>query len=294
MSVRKSKNPVVALTSGFIAGGIEATAVWPMEFIKTQLQLGRSASAALPYNSVFGGISHTVRTTGFLSLYNGLAPNLLGAMPKAGLRFGVAGHVRESLKDPQTGRISPWANLLGGLIAGATEATLVVTPVETVKTKCIQMNAPFVAGVKEIVKASGLGGLYQGLVPTVMKQSSNQGLRFMIYNEYKCWLTGERDTDRQPRLSPHQALLGGMFAGCCSTIGNNPFDFLKTRMQGVNAHMYNSTLHCLRESVSKEGILVLYRGVTPRLGRVVPGQGIIFMSFEIIQSYVAKFLNVDE
>ena len=111
-----------------------------MEFIKTQLQLGRSASAALPYNSVFGGISHTVRTTGFLSLYNGLAPNLLGAMPKAGLRFGVAGHVRESLKDPQTGRISPWANLLGGLIAGATEATLVVTPVETVSQDKMHSN----------------------------------------------------------------------------------------------------------------------------------------------------------
>lgn len=33
------------------------------------------------------------------------------------------------------------------------------------------------------------------------------------------------------------------------------------------------------------------RGLVPRLGRVVPGQGIIFMSFETIQNVlVEKFL----
>lgn len=35
--------------------------------------------------------------------------------------------------------------------------------------------------------------------------------------------------------------------------------------------------------MTKEGIPALYSGVVPRLSRVVPGQGIIFMSFESIQ-----------
>ena len=35
----KKKSTVVSLLSGSIAGGVEATAVWPMEYIKTQLQL---------------------------------------------------------------------------------------------------------------------------------------------------------------------------------------------------------------------------------------------------------------
>lgn len=30
------KNPLLAMTAGCIAGGIEATAVWPMEFIKVR------------------------------------------------------------------------------------------------------------------------------------------------------------------------------------------------------------------------------------------------------------------
>ena len=77
------------MAAGCIAGGIEATAVWPMEFIKTQLQLGAKGKEPLPYNGMISGLTYTVRTTGFLSLYRGLVPTLLGSMPKAGIRFGL-------------------------------------------------------------------------------------------------------------------------------------------------------------------------------------------------------------
>ena len=54
-------------------------------------------------------------------------------------------------------------------------------------------------------------------------------------------------------------------------------------MQGTQASQYKNTLDCFKQIVSKEGVGALYAGVVPRLGRVVPGQGIIFMSFETIQ-----------
>jgi hypothetical protein len=37
MSGTKKKNPFTPLAAGCIAGGIEATAVWPMEFIKVTI-----------------------------------------------------------------------------------------------------------------------------------------------------------------------------------------------------------------------------------------------------------------
>jgi len=62
------KTPFLAVGAGCIAGGIEATAVWPMEFIKTQLQLQSKAKGIkLPYNGMISGLSYTVRTTGFFS-----------------------------------------------------------------------------------------------------------------------------------------------------------------------------------------------------------------------------------
>lgn len=59
-------------------------------------------------------------------------------------------------------------------------------------------------------------------------QGSNQGLRFMFFNEYKTWITG--DTERG--LAPLESFVGGMMAGCFSTLGNNPMDVIKTRLQG--------------------------------------------------------------
>jgi len=40
--------------------------------------------------------------------------------------------------------------------------------------------------------------------------------------------------------------------------------------------------------MAKEGFGAFYAGLIPRLSRVVPGQGIIFMSFEAIQNKLTK------
>mmetsp|Transcript_1345 Transcript_1345/g.1815 ORF Transcript_1345/g.1815 Transcript_1345/m.1815 type:complete len:295 (+) Transcript_1345:73-957(+) len=278
-STTQKKTPLLPMAAGCIAGGIEATAVWPMEFIKTQLQLQAKAKGTkLPYTGMISGLRYYVETTGFFSLYRGLAPTLIGSIPKAGIRFGLNSVIKDKLRD-KDGNLTPGKNFLAGLGAGVTEALVIVAPVETVKTQCIELNMPFIAGFKHIVATQGIGGIYQGAFATALKQGSNQGLRFMWFNEYKRIVT----EDGAKPFSPIGGLLGGMSAGCFSTLGNNPFDVLKTRMQGTKASQYSSTLDCLKQIITKEGFGALYAGVVPRLGRVVPGQGIIFMSFEAIQ-----------
>jgi solute carrier family 25 citrate transporter 1 len=159
----KSRNPVTAMTAGCIAGGVEATAVWPMEYIKTQLQLQSKAKGAkLPYTGMVSGLSYTVRTTGFLSLYRGLAPTLIGSVPKAGIRFGLNSVIKDLLRD-KDGKLTPGKNFLAGLGAGVSEALVIVAPVETVKTKCIELNMPFIKGLKHIVATEGIVGVYQGV-----------------------------------------------------------------------------------------------------------------------------------
>ena len=131
-----------------------------MEFIKTQLQLqSKVGGAALPpYNGMVSGLAYYVRSTGFSSLYRGLAPTLVGSIPKAGIRFGLNGVFKEYLKD-ERGKLTPGKNFLAGLGAGVSEALIIVAPVETVKTKCIELNMPFVAGLKRIWASEGLGGV---------------------------------------------------------------------------------------------------------------------------------------
>lgn len=76
---------------------------------------------------------------------------------------------------------------------------------ETIKTKLIQTNQPLLVGVKAILKESGVAGLYQGVVATVLKQGSNQGLRFMFFNKYKDLIT---DNGKKGTLTPLLSLIG--------------------------------------------------------------------------------------
>ncbi|CAM9540183.1 unnamed protein product [Discosporangium mesarthrocarpum] len=208
-------------------------------------------------------------------------------MPKAGIRFGGNAELKKLLAD-KDGKLNSAQQFLAGFGAGVVEAVLAVTPIETVKTKAIQTNTGFVEGVRAILKTQGPSGLYQGVWATIAKQGSNQqGLRFMWFNKYKAIMS----KDGARNLTDIENLVGGMSAGCFSTLGNNPFDVVKTKMQGVDASKYNSTVDCFVQIAAKEGPGGFYRGVVPRLGRVVPGQGIIFMSYERIQEVVAKLVE---
>mmetsp|Transcript_9462 Transcript_9462/g.11707 ORF Transcript_9462/g.11707 Transcript_9462/m.11707 type:complete len:297 (-) Transcript_9462:104-994(-) len=281
----KKRSKLLPLATGCIAGAVEATSVWPMEYIKTQLQLNATSgksSTPLPYNGMISGLRYTVKTTGFTSLYRGLAPTLIGSIPKAGIRFGLNAAIKDNLRD-KDGKLTMGKNFVAGLGAGVVEALVVVAPVETVKTKCIELDRPFVNGLKHILSTEGVGGVYQGAFATALKQGSNQGLRFMWFNKYKEIVTN----DGEKPITPLMSLFGGMSAGCFSTLGNNPFDVVKTRMQGTKAKMYSGTADCFKKILTQEGAGAFYAGVIPRLSRVVPGQGIIFMSFESIQDSLA-------
>jgi len=202
---------LIHMIAGCVAGAIEATATWPFEYIKTQLQLhARSTDPKIqailslselpvaseedgvfvaydtmpvgkalepddpaPYNGMVSGILYTVRTYGFWTLYHGLTPTLLGAVPKAGLRFGLFALFSALLFAHEGNNLSVTAiYFLAGLGAGAVEALVIVTPVETIKTKCIQMNMDFCEGLREILVNEGIRGVYHGLLATVLKQSS--------------------------------------------------------------------------------------------------------------------------
>ena len=71
-------------------------------------------------------------------------------------------------------------NFMCGLAAGSAEAVSVVTPQETLKTKLIHdMLSPqpqyrnIFNGIYSILAQKGFMGVYMGVVPTILKQSTN-------------------------------------------------------------------------------------------------------------------------
>lgn len=81
----------------------------------------------------------------------------------------------------------------------------------------------------------GFKGVYQGLVPTIMKQGSNQAIRFFVMETCKDWYRGGDTTKSVPKL-----VVGafGAVAGAASVFGNTPIDVIKTRMQVCISYIF--------------------------------------------------------
>ena len=93
--------------------------------------------------------------------------------------------------------------------------------------------------VKSIIAAEGIGGIYKGVVPTVLKQASNQGIRFLVFSKIKNVLS-----DNGKKTGAWISVVSGAIAGAVSVYGNTPIDAVKNRMQGLEAKNYTSSWHC--------------------------------------------------
>jgi len=278
----KQKHLGKAIIAGGIAGGIEICITFPTEYVKTQLQL--QARGTPKYNGIIHCAQMTVKEYGFFGLYKGLSPLFWMSIPKVAVRFGgfemfrnlVVGNTGKDLTDGQ--------QLLCGLGAGVTEAIFAVTPMETIKVKFIHdqtLRTPrykgFVHGVSTIIKEEGIAGTYKGLFPTILKQGTNQMIRFYVYKKVGEWLKGDQQRDLKP---PWETMFAGAVAGGASVLGNTPIDVVKTRMQGLEAKNYKGPIDCCVQIFKNEGPMAFYKGTGARLMRVCADVAIVFTLYE--------------
>ena len=76
---------------------------------------------------------------------------------------------------------------------------------------------------------TGIRGTYQGLTATMMKQGTNQAIRFFVMESLKELYRGKDAVN-----TPVPKVITGVFgvvAGAASVFGNTPLDVIKTRMQ---------------------------------------------------------------
>lgn len=246
-----------AVTAGGIAGALEICCTYPIEYTKTMQQLSTSKV------SIQQVVRNTVSSRGVAGLYKGLDSMLIFAVPKASVRFASKEAFSNILQPFNLGHYS---GFVAGLGAGACEAMFVTTPQETIKIKLIddqfKSDTPRYRntfhGIRTIVAEDGIRACYQGLAPTMFKVATAQAVRFGIFEVIPGEFRGR---------SPLHAAASGAFAGGVSVLMFQWVDTIKSRMQGLNAHQYKSSLDCLKQIVQKEGPAALYKGVGPRMTR---------------------------
>ncbi|RUP47678.1 hypothetical protein BC936DRAFT_145455, partial [Jimgerdemannia flammicorona] len=168
----------------------------------------------------------------------------------------------------------------------------VLNPPDT-RTKLIHdQNTPnpkyrgLIHGVTTIVRAEGLGGIYRGLFPVMMRQGANSAVRFSVYSTLKTQVQRFRARPDDPLPSWATFAVGGV-AGIVTVYTTMPLDVVKTKMQALDAKTsYNNSFDCVVKVARKDGVLALWKGATPRLARLIFSGGIAFTVYEEVYKFL--------
>lgn len=345
MSNNKQKSsPVINLIAGGTAGLFEALCCHPLDTIKVRMQIFRRTNSKEHPGTKPPGFIKTGRAIyhneGFLALYKGLGAVVIGIIPKMAIRFSSYEWYRTLLADKETGKVSTGNTFIAGLMAGVTEAVMVVNPMEVVKIRlqAQHLAEPTVKVAKNIittaatpngatanivssttvsaasssvataapryrnavhaayviVKEEGFGALYRGVSLTAARQATNQGANFTVYSKLKEFLQKFHGTDSLPSW---ETSLIGLISGAIGPFSNAPLDTIKTRLQK------DKTVKSERENTSswkritaigstlikEEGVAALYKGITPRVMRVAPGQAVTFTVYEFVRAHLENW-----
>lgn len=189
--------------------------------------------------------------------------------------------IKNALKDPETGTLSPGRNLLAGMASGVVSSTLAVTPTERLKTAMIddartekRFKGAWHATKTLIAERGFVHALYRGYVSTTLKQMGTTSVRLGSYNIMKDYTTKHNWADNTAI-----DFAKGAFAGILTTYATQPIDVVKTRAQSVK---HETIIESTKSIWAEAGLKGFWRGTVMRLGRTVMAGGILFTSYEQI------------
>ncbi|KAK4238985.1 mitochondrial carrier domain-containing protein [Achaetomium macrosporum] len=305
---RDGKKPPSAATNLIAGGGagmMEALVCHPLDTIKVRMQLSRRGrQPGMPKRGFIRTGVEIVHKETPLGLYKGLGAVLTGIIPKMAIRFTSFEWYKQLLANKETGMISGQSLFFAGLAAGVTEAVAVVTPMEVVKIR-LQAQHHSMAdpldipkyrnaahALYTIVKEEGAGALYRGVSLTALRQGSNQAVNFTAYTYFKNWLYQWQPEYQGGNLPSYQTTLIGLVSGAMGPLSNAPIDTIKTRLQKMPAEEGTTALQRISriagDMFKQEGFHAFYKGITPRIMRVAPGQAVTFTVYEFLKEKLEK------
>lgn len=242
--------PLEHTAIGALGGVIEVCLMQPTVAVKNALQEGRP----LPKHPAL--------------YYRGLLINAASMAPITATQFGTS-RLIENLLTQRTGEAPGTAGRFLAAAAAGTVSAFIGSPSEMIIIHQQRNGRPLAAEVRHFFSTYGALPIYRGITACMARETMYAGgylgLCPILYDRLKS----------SPSLAgypPSTAMIiagitGGVFAAACS----HPFDTVKTRMQ---AYMYSKpeylTVRRSARTIYQEGgILQFWKGLTPRMTRIV-------------------------
>jgi solute carrier family 25 protein 33/36 len=304
----KAKNSrqtqIINFLAGGVAGCVGSTITMPLEVVKTQLQ-----SRVGKDKSPIGVAKLILDSEGPKGLYKGLKPLIFGIIPTRAIYFWAYATSKSSLASIKTkagdvvmGTSSPLNHLLSAFAAGIASNT-VTNPLWMVKTR-FQIMADTSLGqrqfknyfevVQTIMKEEGPAGFFKGITASYIGCFEG-AIQWIVYEKIKTSaLLAKTEVDAQGRkkeLSPMLIFLQASVAKGIAICATYPHEVVRTRLREQASNgvfKYTNFLQCLQTIAKEEGVRGLYAGMDIHLLRSVPNAAIMFLSYELIGTWMER------
>ncbi|KAK0142821.1 Calcium-binding mitochondrial carrier protein Aralar1 [Merluccius polli] len=250
---------------GSIAGATGATAVYPIDLVKTRMQNQRSSGSfvgELMYKNSFDCAKKVLRYEGFSGFY------------------------RETSSPPNDNSIPLVAEILAGGCAGGSQV-IFTNPLEIVKIR-LQVAGEITTGPRvsalSVVRELGFFGLYKGAKACFLRDIPFSAIYFPVYAHTKAMLA-----DHDGQLGALQLLTAGAIAGIPAASLVTPADVIKTRLQvaaRAGQTTYSGVVDCFQKIVKEEGFRALWKGAGARVCRSSPQFGVTLVTYELLQRWL--------
>ncbi|KAG6552698.1 hypothetical protein Mapa_005645 [Marchantia paleacea] len=239
------------------AVGTETAFFYPIDTLKTLLQVNASAGRKLDVSAVVERVS---KSSGITGLYGGVGWQLLGRLSSLGLRFGVYELMTAFYADGRSDSyVSLSESFLGGLTAGAVES-LVSTPFDVLKVR-----AQITSATTGVIKVQG----------ETFKLNSHKAEPNLP--------TNISDGAHWDRIRRSLSLLSSRSPDITAELRKYPW--LAT---GSGQPPLVKDVGGLRGAVGLEGLNVLWRGLRPGLFRDAMYGGFFFCGWQFLDDLATE------
>lgn len=276
----------ISMAAGALAGMMEHTVMYPVDAIKTRMQV--AASAGNIYRGLLASLNRISSSEGGLALWRGITSMALGAGPAHAVHYAVYETV-SSLGSSG----NPISSAGAGFCASVSSEAL-MNPFDVVKQR-MQLQAKnsgscrgVWATARQIYGNEGFRAFYVSYPTTLIMSIPFAATNFTCYDQLTHLFNRNRKYD------PLTHCIAGGVAGATAAAVSTPFDVVKTLLQ---------TRGCsdIREARELKGIrdasMYIYRraglggfllGIRPRMVANIPSTAISWTVYEFAKHTISR------
>ncbi|KAG9232346.1 mitoferrin [Amylocarpus encephaloides] len=278
------------MMAGAFAGIAEHTVMYPIDAIKTRMQILSPTSSAV-YNGMMQAGLRMGTGEGLMSLWRGISSVAIGAGPAHAVHFVTYEFVKNRMGGNNSG-FQPLAAAASGACAAITSDAL-MNPFDVVKQRMQMHNSRRMYNTmfdcaRYIYRTEGVRAFYLSYPTTLMTTIPFNTLQFLFYETQCTWLHPQRG------YAPWTHCICGAIAGGAAAVLTTPTDVVKTMLQtrgtatdpqlrGVSGFAEGAKL-----LLQREGYAGFFKGVRPRVITSMPSTAICWSAYEASKAYFIR------